>query len=79
VLSGEDISPQQPGKRRAECCAECAVVDSERHTIHSGPECPVGNWDVIFDVNLFPRLDYAGEKDSGADIRSGKLIVRGIR
>lgn len=41
VLALQDVVPEQTGQGGAESSAEGAVVDADRHAVHSGPEVTV--------------------------------------
>ena len=77
MFSSEDIPPQKTSQRRAKRCAECTIVDAERHAVHCCPECPIGDGDPIFAMDLLPFLNHSGEKDGGSDIRPCKLYSYG--
>jgi hypothetical protein len=78
VLASEDVAPEEAGERGAERSAESAVVDAQGHAVYSGPECALGDWRVVFAVDLFPGLDDTREEDRGTDVCAGKLDARHV-
>ena len=73
VLAGENVTPQETSERGTKSGAEGAVVDTQCHAVHGGPEGAVRDGDAAVVVDLLPSLNDAGEEDSGADVCAGEL------
>lgn len=75
VFSAEDIAPQETSQGGTECRAKRTVVDTESHAVHCPPERAISDYKIVSAMDFLPRLDYAGEKDGGTNIRACKLFM----
>lgn len=76
VLAGEYVSPEKTCQGRTESRAEGTVIDTERHSVHSGPECPVANGNAVLLMDCLPCLDDSAKENGGTYISACELSMR---